>query len=249
MSDRVAIYAGTRNIYHDMVVSAKSLLFHHGADRIVFLIEDDTFPEPLPDCITTMNVSNQQFFLPSGPNFRCHWTYMVMMRAALSKLFPNLDRILALDHDTIIHAPIDYLWNIDLTDYYYALVEEKQIRIRRHPYFNFGVAVHNLAQIRKDKIDDTIIQSLNTTRFDFCEQDAVNSACYKHILALPPEYNAMPFNIPHIPEESIIICHHAARHKPLNQFTDYIWYDRLPWNQILDSQKGVSYASSTYKTI
>lgn len=48
MAERVVVYAGTRNLYHDMVVSAKSLLCHDGADRIIFLIEDDAFPECLP---------------------------------------------------------------------------------------------------------------------------------------------------------------------------------------------------------
>ena len=94
MAERVAVYCGTRNLYPYMTGAAKSLLYHNGADRVWFLIEDDAFPEPLPDCISTMNVSEQQFFPQDGPNYHQRWTYMVLMRVALSKVFPQYDRLL-----------------------------------------------------------------------------------------------------------------------------------------------------------
>ena len=235
MKDRIAVYAGTRNIYHDMVVSAKSLLYHRGADRVIFLIEDDTFPEPLPPCIHTINVSGQQFFRPDGPNFKCMWTYMVMMRTALTKLFPNVDRILSLDHDTIVRKPIDYLWSVDISDYYYAAVEEAHIRNREHPYINFGVSVHNLAKLR-DGTDDKIIADVNTNYHNYCEQDAVNEICRGKILLLPPEYNDMWFNSFNIREDQVVIKHYAARRQPLNSYADYQYYERMTWEQILFNQ-------------
>lgn len=238
-TNRIALYAGTRNIYHDMVVSAKSLLYHNGADNVIFLIEDDEFPEQLPDLFTCINVSNQTYFPSTGPNFKCRWTYMVMMRVALTKLFPTIDRMLTLDHDTIIRKPIDYIWNVNLAGYYYAAVEEKQIRNRKHPYYNFGVTLHNLAQLRKDGADDTIIRSVNSAYFQYCEQDAVNSVCAGHILEIPPEYNAMWFNRPTVPEQDIIIKHYAATSTSLSERDDYKYYDSLTWDTVLNHQKGV----------
>ena len=232
--ERTAVYTGTRNIYHDMLVSAKSLLFHHGADRVFFLIEDDTFPEPLPDCISTMNISGQTFFPPDGPNFKCKWTYMVMMRTALTKLFPHLDRILSLDHDTIVRKPIDYLWNIDLGDHYFAAVEERQITIRKHPYYNFGVVMHNLARLR-DGTDDRIISLVNSQRFSFCEQDAVNSLCQDGFLPLPPEYNAFSFQSPPVPDDRIVIRHYAACNHNLRSLDEYKHYEKM----VIVDRKGV----------
>lgn len=236
MSDRFALYAGTRNLYHDMTVCAKSLLFHDGADKIYFLIEDDNFPEELPDCITTMNVSNQEFFPPTGPNYHSKWTYMVLMRTALCYLFPDLDRVLVLDCDTLVNKPIDYLWSVDISRYYYAMVEEKQIKNREHPYFNFGVAIHNLAKLR-DGTADTIIRTINTVNLPYCEQDAVNSVCRRHILELPPEYNATFFNIPRIPDGQEIIKHYAAWH-PFNTKPDYNTYDSMSWEDVLRKKEG-----------
>ena len=237
MTPRTAVYAGTRNIYHDMVVSAKSLLYNNGADRVVFLIEDDTFPEDLPSCITTMNVSGQTFFPSTGPNFKSKWTYMVMMRTALTKLFPGLDRILSLDHDTIVRKPIDFLWDIDISNHYFAAVEENQIGIRQHPYFNFGVVMHNLAALR-DGMDDTIISTVNSVYFDFCEQDAVNSLCRNNILQIPPAYNAMLFNRPLVPEEDVIIRHYAAFNWNLRSCPDYLHYSNIHWKTIFPDYKG-----------
>ena len=232
---RTALYAGTRNIYHDMVVAAKSLIYHNGADHIIFLTEDDTFPEDIPDCITTMNVSDQQYFPPTGPNFKCRWTYMVMMRVALPFMFPDLDRILTLDHDTFVLKPIDYLWDLDLGNNYFAAVEEKQIKNRNHPYFNFGVAMHNLAKLR-DGTADTIIRSVNSVFFNYCEQDAVNSVCSRHILELPPEYNATHFNEPRVPDDQVIIRHRAARAKPLKAYPEYQHFDAMSWTQALGKE-------------
>lgn len=232
MKPRIAVYAGTRNIYHDMVVSAKSLLYHRGADEVYFLIEDDTFQEPLPSCIHTMNVSGQTFFRPDGPNYRCMWTYMVMMRTALTKLFPDADRVLSLDHDTIVRKPIDFLWSVDISDHYYAAVEELHIRNREHPYINFGVSVHNLAKLR-DGTDDKIISDVNTNYHQYCEQDAVNEICKGQILLLPPEYNDMWFNASGVSDDKVIIKHYAARRQPLNSYPDYQYYERMTWNQIL----------------
>jgi len=50
---------------------------------------------------------------------------MVLVRAAYTKIFPHLDRILSIDMDTIVNENISELWDLDLTDYYLAAVEEK----------------------------------------------------------------------------------------------------------------------------
>ena len=233
--DRLAVYTGTRNIYHDMVVSAKSLLLHNGADRVVFLIEDDAFPEKLPPCVTTMNVSNQTFFSPDGPNYKCRWSYMVMMRMALAYIFPDQHRILTLDHDTIVRKPIDCIWNLDLDGYYFAAVEEKHITIRQHPYFNFGVLLHNLDKLR-DGTADEIIHNLNTVRHTFCEQDVGNQYCKRFILELPQEYNVMQTNINDVRNENIAIRHYAARNAILGMYEDYSNTNKLSWADVLEEK-------------
>lgn len=186
---KVAVYAGTRNIYSDMVPAAKSLLIHSDVDKIYFLIEDDEFPYELPPEIECINVSNQTYFDPNGPNYKSKWTYMVLIRAALSKVFPQYDTILSLDVDTIVNENINDIWNYNLDGYYLAAAKELQLSTDTFTYINMGVALLNLKQLREDKKDDEIIHAINTKYYEFNEQDCINELCQGHILELPPDYN------------------------------------------------------------
>ena len=65
---------------------------------------------------------------------------MVLLRAAYTKLFPNLDKILNLDIDTLVNENISELWDLDLTDYYLAAVEEVDLTVQKGSYVNMGVS-------------------------------------------------------------------------------------------------------------
>ena len=173
---KTVVYAGTRNLYRSMVSASISLLEHTPVDRIYFLIEDDTFPMELPEQIRTVNVSQQTYFPPSGPNSRTEFTYMAMMRVCYSKLFPKLNKILQLDVDTIVTDDLSPLWEIDLEGKWFAAVHEAKSNYRPlgPKYYNIGVAMFNLKQIRKDHADDAAIRFLNEKRVSYIDQDAWN---------------------------------------------------------------------------
>lgn len=186
---RTAVYCGTRNLYKNMITAAKSLLIHSNVEQIYFLIEDDEFPYELPPKTSTINISGQEYFTPDGPNFNSSWTYMVLIRAALSKIFPNLDTILSLDVDTIVNENISILWDIDLDGYYLAAVKEPEKSTENFLYINMGVALLNLKKLRDDKKDDEIIEALNTIQYDYKEQDCINERCQGYIYPLISDYN------------------------------------------------------------
>ena len=186
----VAVYAGTRNIYNKMLTPAKSLLVHSNVDKIYFLIEDDKFPYELPEEIECINVSNQQWFKKDGPNFINPCSYMVLLRAAYTKIFPLLDKVLSIDIDTVVNENISELWDIDLTDYYLAAVEETELTQQEGSYINMGVAMLNLKKLREDKKDDEMIDALNTYWYRYKEQDCFNDILHGKILLLPSDYNA-----------------------------------------------------------
>ena len=186
---RAAVYSGTRNVYQDMLTSAKSLLIYSNVDKIYFLIEDDQFPYDLPKEIECINVSHQTYFRADGPNFSSPWTYMILMRLALSKIFPQLDIILSLDMDTIVNENISELWNLDLGDNYFAAAIEPIKSTDTFLSINAGVMLINLKKLREDKKDDELINALNTKEYKFPEQDCITELCQNHILILPPDYN------------------------------------------------------------
>ena len=151
---KTAVYSGTRNLYQPMTTAAKSLLFNSSVEKIYFLIEDDEFPKKLPPQIETLNVSDQSFFPKHSANYKTPFSYMALLRVCYTKLFPDLDKILQLDVDTVVVDNIDELWEIDLTDKYFAAVEEYLSTYKPFgkKYYNIGVAMFNLDQIREDNI-------------------------------------------------------------------------------------------------
>lgn len=201
-------YCLTRNIYEKVLPSIHSLTAHTGIDRLYLVIEDDTFPYPLPDCAEIINVSGQTFFPPSGPNYNQRWTYMVLMRAALSKLLPAESQVLSLDVDTIIRGDISPLWDVDLDGYYLAGVcEPYWTSVYNRLYVNMGVVMFNLDKLRRDGKDDEIIRALNTERHNLNEQDVINERCAGNIIELPGRYNANPYT-KH--DDVVVIKHYAG---------------------------------------
>ena len=225
---KAAVYAGTRNLYSDMVTAAKSLAVNSGVDSIYFLIEDSRFPEKLPDYIQCLDVSRQRWFNKDGPNVYRLWTWMVLMRAAIPKIFPEYDRILSLDVDTIVKRNIDELWELDLTDYYLAGVPEPAKSKPNAPYINMGVAMFNIQKFLDDKMDNRAIQSLNRDHFRFAEQDCLNLLCKGHILALPSIYNANDWT-EDVKDPKIL---HFAAEKNWNTKQIVQDYKRLSWDEI-----------------
>ena len=164
-----AVYFGSREIYQDMIPAAKSLLLNADVDKVYLLIEDDSFPYELPDTgvIETINISGivDQLFSKDGPNYKTQWTKIGMIRVALSKVFPDLDKILTIDCDTIVDQDISELWEFPLDGYYFAGVREPwNTDFYGQMYTNAGVLMLNLKKLREDGKDDEMIREQDTVK-------------------------------------------------------------------------------------
>lgn len=184
------VYTGSRNLYKVMVPSVKSLLLNGNVDEVWLLIEDDEFPSWLPENVHVINVSDQKYFKKDGPNMRSKFTWLAMMRAALAKVFPDVDLILSLDCDVIINKDLSDLWNYDYEDYYFCASKEKHRSHNGLFYTNTGVCMYNLKKLRDDKKVDEVIEVLNKQAFTWLEQDVFNYLCQGRILEMPGDFNA-----------------------------------------------------------
>ena len=227
---RTVVYMGNRNYYPMLTTAAKSLLSHTQVDEIIFLTEDDTFPERLPPIIRTVNVSDQHIFTSDGPNIHPHYTYMTLMRAALSKVLPDEDRVLLLDPDTIVTDDISPLWAVDLTYAYFAGVLETRNNDHKPPYYNAGVMLMNLSKMREDGLDDRIIDTINTVKYQHMEQDVLNVLCRPFIHTLSSDYNASFVSDPTQHPRIVHYLSFAKRFLPEAQepYKDLNWKD-LPF--------------------
>ena len=193
---KAAVYCATRNLYRDLIPAVKSLLANSDVDRVYLLIEDDAFLEELPACVETFNVSDQPWFPPGGANYSNGWTWMVLMRAALHRVFPSFDRILSLDVDTIVREDISALWDLSLDGFWLAGALEPLKTMEGRIYINCGVMLLNLRQLRETGKGDELIDALNRRPYDYPEQDCIAELCQGGILEIPSDFNANAFTLP-----------------------------------------------------
>ena len=195
--DKVAVYAGTRNLYEQMFVCLKSLLANTRMDRVYLLIEDDEFPYALPDVCRIMNVSEQQFFPSGSPNFNTPWSYMSLMRCVLGYILPDEEhRVLWLDCDTIVNDDISDLFEIDMAGSFYAGAMEPDKSRGIFVYINAGVMLCNLDLLRESAKEFELASYLNSFRLRWADQDTINLLCQGHIRVIGSEYNQNAFTLP-----------------------------------------------------
>ena len=230
---KAAVYVGTRNLYDDMLPAVKSILINSDVDKVYLLIEDDRFPHDLPDCVETINVSSQTFFRSNGPNYNLKWTYMTLMRAALPKIFPDLDVILSMDDDVIALQDVSDLWDLPIEDYYFAAAEEpkksKGGSDYKFPlYTQMGVVLFNLKKLREDGMCDRVIEALNAYWFSIAEQDCMNLLCQGKIYPMPGDYNATNYT-KHSDHPKMI---HYAAIPDWTHRREVDHYRNIPWEEI-----------------
>ena len=101
-------------------------------------------------------------------------------------------RAIQLDVDTIVCDDLEPIWEIDLEGKWIAWAPEifGQWRPFGPDYYNFGVAVLNLEQLRRDRAAFYMIRALNCGKVPFLDQDIMNMfAVPEKSVAMPSRYN------------------------------------------------------------
>lgn len=184
-------YSLTRNLYPELQVTIRSLLEHNGNLMIHIMAEDDDLPFEIPCEHEIINMSNQEYFPLSNPNCRSQFSYMAMLRVAWANEVAA-DRLIQLDVDTIVCESLDPIWNMDLMGKWIAWCPEYlgQFRPFGPVYYNFGVAVLNLAQLSLDNAPEFMVRELNRFQYPFLDQDVMNRfAVPDRTVDLPVRFN------------------------------------------------------------
>jgi lipopolysaccharide biosynthesis glycosyltransferase len=136
------------------------------------------------------------------------WTYIsntMWYRIFLPELLPEVGRVLYLDVDTIIMDSLEPLWGIDLsgslvgavTNVFPRLVPDRaepfEIERSDPPYFNSGVLLMNLDQMRAAGATDELVAygSQQRDKKGWPDQDALNHVLGGRRHALHPRWNFM----------------------------------------------------------
>lgn len=168
------VYAVTKDYYRKMIPSVTSLIEHNPKAKIYIVTEADEVP-CLPVEPTVVNIAGQRWFHPSGLNYRNQYSYINLLKVCYPELL-KVNKVIHLDVDTIICDSLEEMWKTNVTGKWFAAVDEKLGRY--HPfgpvYYNMGVALINLAQIRKDGGVSDMVTYLNTVPQPYADQDAWN---------------------------------------------------------------------------
>ena len=169
------VYSLTRNLYPCLECTIKSLLEYNKDVKVFVLAEDDELPFEIPCEHEIINMSQQKYFLGDCANIRNSFTYMAMLRVCTADIIKE-DKVIQLDIDTIVCDSLEPLWNTDLTGRWVAWCQEYYGRYKPYgdKYYNFGVAVLNLEQMRKDNAVPFMVKELNKHRFNYIDQDVMN---------------------------------------------------------------------------
>ena len=169
------VYSMTRNVYEWILPSMRSLAEHNPDADVYILAEDDTLPFDLPMPAQIINVSGQEFFKKGSPNYDNMFSYINLLKVVYPQILP-LDKVIHLDIDTIVCDSLTGLWDTDLTGKWFGAVQEYKGTFRPfgEKYYNMGISVINLAQMREDGADRLMQDYLNSGKRKWADQDAWN---------------------------------------------------------------------------
>lgn len=187
------VYSMTRNLYDKIYPSVASLLANNPDAELTIVCEDDELPAgTLPtDNYEIINVSGQKWFPETGANAKTPYSYMALLRVCYGEILKKYDKVLCLDVDTIVCDSLQPLWDIDLMGKWFAACREERGWYRPFGpiYYNIGVAVYNLEQLRRDSLQGEMVLFLNTVRTMCIEQDAFNLFGKDKFVQIPYRYN------------------------------------------------------------
>ena len=166
------VYAMTREVYEWILPSLRSLKETNPKAKVFILCEDDHI-DGLPVNCEFINVSGQQWFPEWGVNYHNNFSYINLLKVVLPSIL-KCNKVIWLDIDTIICDSLEGMWKTDVTGKWVAAVPEYKGHYRPFgpDYYNMGVALLNLQQMRKDGAEEKMAEYLNTVPQPFADQDA-----------------------------------------------------------------------------
>lgn len=134
-----------------------------------------------------------------GSNYLTLATYF---RLLIPKILPdNVSKVIYLDCDLVINTSLIELWNIDITGYALAAVDEvdcqssdvfERLCISSDKgYFNAGVLLMNLQYWRENDINGKCLEYIKKypKRLTTCDQDALNAVLHTSWLSISRKWN------------------------------------------------------------
>ncbi|WP_261806882.1 glycosyltransferase family 8 protein [Lapidilactobacillus luobeiensis] len=135
-----------------------------------------------------------------------YFTLTIYYRLFIAELFPQYQRAIYLDSDTIVTQDLGALYDLDLGDNVIGAIPDAFICNHPEPrryaemaigvdpdhYINSGVLLMDLAALRTQHFSQKFLELLNQYHFELIapDQDYLNAICYGKTRYLSPKWNA-----------------------------------------------------------
>lgn len=171
-------------------------------------------------------------------NYFSNTTYF---RLFIPELYPQYDKAVYLDSDTAILKDIADLYNQEIGDNLVAGIPDGAVQtievfqeyvekvvgvVDYNNYFNAGILVMNLEELRKYKFQEKFLYLLGKIKFEVAQdQDYLNRLCKGRVKLLDFSWNTMP--VMGKSDRDIKIVHYNLGFKPW--FFDNVLYQEYFW--------------------
>ena len=129
-----------------------------------------------------------------------YWSVVCYVRLFFAEMFPDIDRIMHIDCDTLVRGNLDNVYYTNLDNYAGALCYDCLPSVkyqagfqRTDQYFSNGFMIFNLEYIRKHDIEDMFIDYIVKQKgvLPHLDQDVVSAVLKNKVFLLPAKYNVL----------------------------------------------------------
>lgn len=160
---------------------------------------------------------------------RDYYTKTTYYRLFIPEMYPEYDKAVYLDSDTVVLGDVAELFDHDLQDNYvaacheqamvqeevYGTYVEQVLGIDRNAFFNAGLIVFNCRAFRDNHLLAGFTDLLGEYNFVVTQdEDYLNVLCKDKVLWLHPGWNTEVFGVLPCPEEEIRLIHYIMVSKP-----------------------------------
>ncbi len=162
---------------------------------------------------------------------RHYYTKTTYFRLFIAEMFPQYDKAIYIDSDTIVKGDISKLYETDIGDCFvggcheqamvqvdvYGTYAERVVGVSRHQFFNAGMILINAKLWREKKIFDKFLFHLGEYNFIVTQdEDYLNLICKDHVFWLDQKWNTAVFDgfVYPYDVETAYILHYIMVNKP-----------------------------------
>ena len=174
---------------------------------------------------------------------RDYYSKTTYFRLFIPDLYPQFDKVLYLDSDIVILSDIADLYNVDMGDNLLAAVPddviqtievfreyaEKVVGVATYKnYFNAGILLMNLDELRKFNFQEKFLYLLEKVKFSVAQdQDYLNRLCKGRVKLLENTWDRMPIGGDIINRDELHLIHYNLAFKPWHfediLYKEYFW--------------------------